>query len=425
MDRTAYNKYFGPVKSVNILKPFKHINAFNLAVAASAGLNYASADSGKSPIYGWGTGLNREEAEQRAVHECMERAAIQIIESKTFDRGRVYKNRGREYLRPDDIVPITDEQAVLYPDIHKKWSDNLDINWVEGIHLNSGQRVYLPAFSIYSKYIQRYTEENFFNYTSAGAAAHTEKDISLLKGILEVIERDAVMIRWHCDMPPPRIRLETIDDDRIQLLANQIMSRNLKVYCNLLTLDIPVPVVSCIIMRDKSGRADGPPYMSFGSAAGMDICDAIYKAILESLQVMHSITRMKPKTFRKYDEVISLHDHSCFYAYNDHRDYVTQWCDSGMMADLNARQSALQNDYPSISEHLMRQRKMDVYEYQFNPSGFDLYDLSVTKVFIPQMVPMNVKHASLPLRNARFLSYFKHSGTNAEAIKTTKPHPIC
>ena len=149
---------------------------------------------------------------------------------------------------------------------------------------------------------------------STGLAAGTSVESCTRKGILEIIERDALMIVWYSRLSVPRIDPQSCwglspETDALLSVAKE---GGATWYINLLTLDIDVPVVSAALINPGS-----PPLTSFGISADPDPARALLLALEEA-----SLTRMLLNRSQEilanqnyvHDRLVTLHDHLMAHA---------------------------------------------------------------------------------------------------------------
>jgi ribosomal protein S12 methylthiotransferase accessory factor len=115
---------------------------------------------------------------------------------------------------------------------------------------------------------------------STGLAAGPNMQACIHKGIMEILERDSLMVTWHARLPMPRIDPASCrgTSEQIDQLLSAAWPTGATWYLNLLTLDIDVPVISASLINSGS-----PPLTSFGIAADLDPERALLLALEEAL----------------------------------------------------------------------------------------------------------------------------------------------
>lgn len=123
--------------------------------------------------------------------------------------------------------------------------------------------------------------------TTTGLATWSTKEGAQLRGMLEIIERDAYMITWLNQLIVPRIRLRSICERFTSLKqAVELCARyRLKVNALLMPTDAPAYTV-CVVLEDESGVA---PRYAFGLKAGRSLAVAVEEGILEALRARRGV----------------------------------------------------------------------------------------------------------------------------------------
>jgi ribosomal protein S12 methylthiotransferase accessory factor len=128
-------------------------------------------------------------------------------------------------------------------------------------------------------------------------------EAAVLRGVCEVIERDALALCWLGGLAPPRIPQPSLPDEAAGLLPpyDETVTYDL-------TSDVGVPVV-WIVCRGKGPRG---PLLSVGSACHLDARRAVRKAALEASQdrvFVRELVELDPK-WQPRDDFSNLTDFS-------------------------------------------------------------------------------------------------------------------
>jgi ribosomal protein S12 methylthiotransferase accessory factor len=190
----------------------------------------------------------------------------------------VYRTDSLETAPPTELPDAVDPSAFIcegHPD------PTTPIEFVEGAHLASRERVSLPAEFVYhpppaSRYHSPVT-------TGLGLGNSTVE--AILAGLYEVLERDAMMLSWYSTFEPLGLQL---DDPTYETLTSRARSEDLSVSTLLLTQDVDVPVVAAAVQRDEW------PKLAFGTGAALDVDRAANSALAEALQNWTELRGMGP-----------------------------------------------------------------------------------------------------------------------------------
>jgi ribosomal protein S12 methylthiotransferase accessory factor len=227
-----------------------------------------------------GAGATSEEAANCAMGELVERYAAfaydgagRLVLSYAELMARGHRSAPFELLQPFD-----DEQYRSPGFPYAAFTPETRVGWLEGTNLLDGRPTYLPGQMVALGYRRAPEETAPCLYpTSSGSALATSVEGAVAKGLLEAIERDAIMVRWYARLPPPRLDLDAAD-----LFDRSIVggARNLEITFHDLTVDGDIPVV-CVTCIERTGR---PCYFVLGAAAALDISSAARKAFVEAGQ---------------------------------------------------------------------------------------------------------------------------------------------
>jgi len=221
--------------------------------------------------------ISYKKALEKLLGETIERYCLTIFNKKEafFES---YQNLRKKAIDPKIFLPS--EFRVQLP--QKIYSaPNEKIYWIKAISLIEKKVKLFPAQLIYLKYPFRKSEP-FINFAdSNGAAFFTSWRKAVLKGLLEVIERDAFFINYLLKLTPNIINIEQSKCKLLQNVAALIKRYNLELYILDISIDVPCYSI-CALLLDKSGVG---PAVSVGGKADLNLISAITGAIEESLQI--------------------------------------------------------------------------------------------------------------------------------------------
>ncbi|MFB6150937.1 MAG: YcaO-like family protein [Haloarculaceae archaeon] len=154
------------------------------------------------------------------------------------------------------------------------WADNPDAEerpWVDGIRLDPGERISVPAELVHYPPPERTIRPAI----TTGLGLGNSSVEALLSGLYEVIERDASTIAWYSTFEPLGLAVE---DEQYRELAARAGANGLDATALLLTQDVDVPVVAVAVRRDEW------PKLALGTAAHLDPARAARSALAEAVQ---------------------------------------------------------------------------------------------------------------------------------------------
>ncbi len=236
------------------------------------------------PLSADGKGPTAEEAVRRCTMEAIERYSCVFVGDEPLVWGRIGELDG---LHPAKLLLFSAAQLSAREDwnsgpgslhgVPEAVDPERTTAWIKAQSLLNEGECYVPAGYAYLWYPFR--GEPFYNYadTNGCAAGETFVDATL-RGLLELIERDALAIWWYNRLRRPGVELKTWDDQDVQSARKIFLSNNRTLELLDLTHDLEIPVYAAVSADDKGEN------LLFGCAA--DVCgvNAAKRAIAELTQ---------------------------------------------------------------------------------------------------------------------------------------------
>ena len=158
---------------------------------------------------------------------------------------------------------------------------------MRGYSLGKKCEVLYPAQAIYLGYQAVTGEEKITYSTTNGCAAGFDRQDTIIKGVLELVERDAIMAHWLWKKSPRKFsKIPT----RVQNAIDEISAGKIKYHFLDLTINTKIPVAA-VIIHNKTGC--GYTY-SIGASCAASAETAITKAFLEAVQGKRNL-RLDPE----------------------------------------------------------------------------------------------------------------------------------
>jgi ribosomal protein S12 methylthiotransferase accessory factor len=212
-------------------------------------------------------------------------------------------------LRRATRTDLGDAVSVVAPDWRAEPSES-PLSWLRGTRLGTGpgdsEPAWLPAHRVFLSGVD--SEAGVATGTSTGLACHTEPWRALRSSLLEVIERDAVMVTWLSRSTPRAIwtdlrwRTNGID------IRFDLAVERYRLY--LLESPVRIPVVFAVATGNRN-----QPTVAVGAAAHLDLVLACRKALIEAQQTFGWARHMLAQQRRipTLDEIEELDDHVAYY----------------------------------------------------------------------------------------------------------------
>ncbi|HVF06730.1 MAG TPA: YcaO-like family protein [Frankiaceae bacterium] len=197
------------------------------------------------------------------------------------------EQRGERALSPDELPLFTPEQYAEPGFLFEPFTRHSYLAWLRGERLLSRDKVWVPAQMVELIY-SLVPDEALIGYSvSGGLSSHVSRENALYHGITELIERDAVNLRWYCRLPPERLVFdEPIRDPRVRALCAKAarLPGELDYYSHVVDI-AEVPVLTAMKVDPWLQRCS---YYS-GGGADCDIDTAIHKTVNEFGQSQRTI----------------------------------------------------------------------------------------------------------------------------------------
>jgi bacteriocin biosynthesis cyclodehydratase domain-containing protein len=181
-------------------------------------------------------------------------------------------------LDPRELGLYRDEQYAELP--YARYSETARLGWIRARSLVSDRVIFVPAIAVLLDYAAA-PGENLFPLSSTGLGAGETLPDAVLRGALEVIERDAFLIAWANHLNGVKIDPVTHPDPAVRTYCRAAYRRGLGINLICLPTDAPVHVFMAITTQSTE---DGPA-AAVGLGADFDPAAAARSAIWEADQV--------------------------------------------------------------------------------------------------------------------------------------------
>ena len=353
---------------------------------------------------------SEEEALAKCLIEALERKANLTYKKKDLIRSSFNKlvKSNRSAIEPLLFSPFSKEQ--LCQKKYTRFDLNKDsiILWKEAICLNTNQKVLIPAELAYFNFL---TDIKVMIPISTGTAAGATRDDAILRGIYEVIERDAFMIRYLSKTTGKEILFKKLKKFRkIERICEKyrLMVRFIDI-----TVDMSVPTVLAIL----TNRPSVGPSVSIGIKTYPDYIEAINGAFMEALQtrtwIRHHCEDLESK--RTVNIPIRTFEERGVYWYNKkmlpHLSFFTN-----SIKGINIKQKKL--GLMTLDKILVTLNSVGhrIYVIDLTPVEYKNIPISIVKVIIPTLHPLYLSEEFPYYGNERLTKITKNFNTI--------PHPF-
>lgn len=245
-----------------------------------------------------------------ASGHCLHEARVKVL-AEAFERHASNQVEWDEVSAADHLAERYLTPPLLSRDVQggsgrNLFQDSEVIQWKRGYRFSTGETILIPVEMVYypvkAGIIGR---EPFYRTSSNGVAAHTEREEAILSGVLELVERDALMVHWFSKKP-----VRSISHKLIPPSISGRHSMFTKSGVEIKFLDISLDTVHVILCLFRSD--DGRPYLASGAAAALSLEGAMIKAYNEAEFMFLSWRNMRYGPIDPKD-VASVKDHGRVY----------------------------------------------------------------------------------------------------------------
>jgi ribosomal protein S12 methylthiotransferase accessory factor len=367
-----------------------------------------------------GIGLDRASATGAALGETAERYSLCHVPPGRLVQAPADRVAGA--VAPSRFGLFSVEQ---YADPHfpfGPFGPHSEVPWVDAWDVRTGALAWLPAELVYLGDPVPRGGRRIAYATSSGAACAPTLDGAVLKGLLELLERDAFMIAWACRLTLPLVdwrghrRLRALDERYFRRTGLEYAVVDLSSFHG-------VPSVFAVVRAPRSEAAA----LGVGAGTAATIEAAWWKALSEAFACRAAAARLTllgrgQELAPDGADVVSFDDHVVFYAPHD-RAQRTRFLDRSAERVPAAEIAPLEGDATEcIARVLDRIERVGSSAYAVEATAPDIAALGVhvVKTVAPELCMLDVPHRARFLGNPRLLS----RAASADAVVNADPHPF-
>lgn len=390
---------------VNAILSRKELDKYNLFMYQCLSANIKKLINVDRDISSGGLGVNEDKKSALigCIAEAIERYCISF-----------YDDDDLLYCRKDDLsaneilIPYNLYSNYQYKQNVNFANPNTDfIHWDKVFSVTSPSVwKYYPASLIYMPF---QSSKIVAETTSTGLAAGFRLEDCILSGLLELIERDAIMINFAQRLNPVEINLDSFKKDNRKFIDNIKEEYNVKIYK--LYSDIDVPIYCSIIWNKWKGKI----HYGIGACANLDSDIAVNKSLKESLfTYFYSKNIMDLKT-NNLSKIKTLYEHFLYYQ----GDNFNKLLFDSKIIDYVRNITSYEQLLASLNKN-----KIQIYYKELTTE--DVFDtkLRVVRVVTDQLIDINKNHSLARLGASRFWDVPKKLGLKCDETLSYLPHPF-
>ena len=263
--------------------------------------------------------------------------------------------------------------------------------------LKDGTEVWIPAGAVHMSFWPKAPEPLIALPTSAGLSFYSDYVQAIWSGLLELSERDQMMIFWLNKTSIPRLHVDKESTGRELLRRISLLQKSgTRVNLFSMTRELPIPTVFCVLESERF------PYYVAGASAHEDAEIACNGAIDEAMAI-----RFAQYRFGSDAKVPSFTDFNWVKTFSDHANLYANWPSSPALDFLlqdNSNEISLKeyksrewlaapstmDDLAKIAERL-EENGLTVLWSDLTSTEASEFGVCV-KVTVPEMVPLIVAH---------------------------------
>ena len=351
------------------------------------------------PEFAGGMHVFLDNARAAALGEAVERysAAYAPIEATTLTTAA---ELGAAAVPPERFALFHARQLAWPRFPFVEFGADTRLRFVEGFALADGRPAFVPSQLVYlGGWFD--DEERIGLPTSSGLACGPTLEEAILAGLLELIERDAVMLVWKNALSLPL--LDWTGDAELTATDRDVFAPTGLRYS---VVDgsgfFGVPVAIAVVHGPPGERTA----LAMGAAAGATISVAWTKALSEAFAVRRWLTlqTLIDEAPTEPDDVRTFDDHVLFYG-NEHAASRASFLDaSGRRTPIQSI-PRLEGETPraliAALERRLAARGCSAYAVDVTSPDVVALGLRVARVVAPELCPLDVAHAVRSLGGSR------------------------
>ncbi len=366
-----------------------------------------------------GAGITREEAAASAVGEALERYSASFVPKDSLVVASASELGGT--VQPERFALFSEHQYATPGFPFRRFAADTRVAWVAGRALPEGAPAWLPADLVFLAGAALEGERPIGYATSSGTACGEEREATLVRGLCELLERDAFMIAWANRLSLPL--LDWSGDHRIGELDRRFFAPTGLAYAAVdLSCFHGVPSVLGVVRA--RGRCTGALGVGAGTAATIE--RAWWKALAEAFAARAAGAKLALLE-SDGDRIESFEDHIRHYA-DERNAEAADFLDASLERTPSAAVAALGGN--QVEELCGRVAAAGSSAYVVDVTSPDIAELglTVTKVIAPELCALDVAHAVRFLGGRRLYEAAADLGLRrgplAEADLNPDPHPF-
>lgn len=338
-------------------------------------------------------------SERTAILEGLERYCGMFARGKRTVINESYRNLSDRALNPFDVGVYSAEQYAQPDFPFQPFDPNRPISWVWGYSLLQERPILVPE---QLAYYNMGGGRSFVNEGSNGCALGGTLEEAILYGILEVVERDSLLMTWYARMPVPRLDPFSADNKELELMVHRVqaVAGYEVLLCNI-TMENGIPSIWAALRNKKESGAR----LICSAGSHLDPIRAAKSAIFEAAGHTAFLDEMFKENKDEYIRMLEdpllvsrMEDHSLLYTVPEAEQHLQFLLDADRPLRTfeeefkpRARHADLTEDLKDVLKEFQR-LNLNVIIIDQTAREISRNGLHCVKVLIPGMLPMSFGH---------------------------------
>jgi ribosomal protein S12 methylthiotransferase accessory factor len=309
---------------------------------------------------------------------------------------------GQAAVDPERFRFFRDDQYATAGFPFRPFTRSTVVRWTPGFSIPAGEPAYLPVQLVYLPWQPEGSaaEPPIAYSTSSGLACAGSLPEATLRGLLELVERDAFAIAWYARLSFPRLDWSS-SPELVEHERRYFAPTRLRYAAVDLSPVLDVPTVLGVVRGDHDDGAA----LGVGAASAATVGEAWARALAEAFAVRSWARSMRleapPRVFAEpFSDVATFDDHVLFYGDPAHAPYTAFLDSSDETVDVREVRALPGDDVQGRIEALaerLADRGGSAYGVDVTAPDVAASGVRVARVVAPELCPLDAVH------DARFL----------------------
>jgi len=351
---------------------------------------------------GLGISSDEKSAVISCIAEAIERYCMSYVPQNDIKKMKWNEINNEEKI--NDYQLYTDIQYEQNPQYINPKKEA--IYWTRINSIEDGKYLYWPSSLIYLPFeLSKTVAET----SSTGMAAGFSINDCIVSGLLELIERDSLMINFSKRLNPPEIDINTLNIENKKFVDKISKKYKIKIYK--LYSDIKVPTYLCFIYNGEGKKL----HYGIGASTNLDSNKAIDKALKECLFTYYYSLNIMDLRKNNPDEISTLYEHFLYYQ--------GELFEGLLFESEKVKYTRELYTFDDVKKDL-KSNGLEIYYKDLTTEDIRLTNLKVVKVIVPGLIDLNKTHKMQRLAAKRFDVVPNKIGINAKNGLSKQPHPF-